>query len=148
MLMPKRLIATLAAGAALAATGCAPDGTAASSAPAAAMPPGQRMMVAEVGQRTVRMVQINDNGRTVDLIYDMAPGQPQSPRVLRLENVNGVLQVIYDNSVHPWRWVRAAHRASCSRAAGCTKCNTARRPRRPAAADRPRRLPDQVDPFG
>ncbi len=98
MLMPKRLIATLAAGAALAATGCAPGGTAAPSSPAA-MRPGQRMMAGELGQRTVRMVQINDNGGTVDLIYDMAPGQPQSQRVLRLENVNGMLMVIYDNTV-------------------------------------------------
>lgn len=64
------------------------------------MQPGSRTMLnAEVGQRVVRQVMIGDNGSTIDLVYDMGQGQPQSQRVLRLENVNGMLQVIYDTSV-------------------------------------------------
>jgi hypothetical protein len=33
----------------------------------------------------------------------MAPGLPQSQRVLRLENVNGMLEVIYDAAVPSMR---------------------------------------------
>lgn len=65
-----------------------------------AMPTGSRMTLnAQLGQRVVRQVMIGDNGSTIDVIYDMGAGQPQSQRVLRLENVNGMLQVIYDTSV-------------------------------------------------
>ena len=41
---------------------------------------------------------INDDA-SVTLVYDMAPGLPRSQRVVRLENVNGMLEVIYDTAV-------------------------------------------------
>ena len=60
------------------------------------MQPGQRLQLGPMmGQRSLRMVMVNDDA-TVTLVYDMAPGLPQSQRVLRLENVNGMLEVIYD----------------------------------------------------
>lgn len=66
----------------------------------APMQPGQRMATgAAVGERTVRQVMISDGGGGITVVYDMAPGQTQSQRVLRLENVNGMLEVIYDNQV-------------------------------------------------
>jgi hypothetical protein len=51
-----------------------------------------------MGERTVRDVMISQGGGGITVIYDMAPGQPQSQRVLRLENVNGMLEVIYDQA--------------------------------------------------
>jgi hypothetical protein len=61
------------------------------------MQPGQRMQLGPMmGERVVRQVMIGDDGNTVILMYDMAPGQPQSQRVLRLENRNGMLEVVYD----------------------------------------------------
>ena len=51
-----------------------------------------------MGERTVRDVMISQGGGGITVIYDMAPGQPQSQRVLRLENVNGMLEVIYDHA--------------------------------------------------
>lgn len=66
----------------------------------APMQPGQRMALgAAVGERTVRQVMISDGGGGITVVYDMAPGQTQSQRVLRLESVNGMLEVIYDNAV-------------------------------------------------
>ncbi len=66
----------------------------------APMQPGQRMPTgAAVGERTVRQVMVSQGGGGVTIVYDMAPGQTQSQRVLRLENVNGMLEVIYDNAV-------------------------------------------------
>jgi hypothetical protein len=66
----------------------------------APMQPGQRMATgAAVGERTVRQVMISQGGGGLTIVYDMAPGETQSQRVLRLENVNGMLEVIYDNSV-------------------------------------------------
>jgi hypothetical protein len=63
------------------------------------MQPGQRMQLGDMlGQRTVRDVMISQGGGGITVIYDMAPGQPQSQRVLRLENVNGMLEVIYDQA--------------------------------------------------
>ena len=68
----------------------------------APMQPGQRMATgAAVGERTVREVMISQGGGGLTIVYDMAPGQTQSQRVLRLENVNGMLEVIYDNKVAP-----------------------------------------------
>jgi hypothetical protein len=64
---------------------------------AAPMQPGQRMQTGvAVGERTVREVMISQDGGGIAIIYDMGPGAPQSKRVLRLENVNGMLEVIYD----------------------------------------------------
>ncbi len=63
------------------------------------MQPGQPVQLGMgLGQRTIRMVMLNDNGGGIDIVYDMAPGTPSSARVLRLENVNGMLQVIYDEA--------------------------------------------------
>jgi hypothetical protein len=63
------------------------------------MQPGERRQLGEiVGGRTVRDVMISQGGGGITVIYDMAPGQPQSQRVLRLENVNGMLEVIYDQA--------------------------------------------------
>ncbi len=87
------LAAALAAGAAFSVPAFAQTAT-------TPMPTGSRMTLnAELGQRVVRQVMIGDNGSTIDVVYDMGSGQPQSQRVLRLENVNGMLQVIYDTSV-------------------------------------------------
>ena len=52
-----------------------------------------------MGQRIVREVMISQGGGGLTVIYDMAPGQPESKRVLRLENVNGMLEVIYDEAM-------------------------------------------------
>lgn len=72
--------------------------TAAAQAPTP-MQPGQRMQLGDMlGQRTVRDVMISQGGGGITVIYDMAPGQTQSQRVLRLENVNGMLEVIYDQA--------------------------------------------------
>jgi hypothetical protein len=61
------------------------------------MQPGQQLRLGPVmDERVVRMVMIGDDGNSADIIYDMAPGLPRSGRVLRLENVNGMLQGIYD----------------------------------------------------
>lgn len=90
--------AVLAASAAIAPLPASAQGT--TPAQAAAMQPGGRMMInAGLGQRVVRMVMIGDNGGTIDIVYDMPPGATQSQRVLRLENVNGMLQVLYDTTV-------------------------------------------------
>jgi len=67
-------------------------------APATMQPAVQMQLGAALGSRVVRQVMIGDQGNTVELVYDMAPGQPQSRRVLRLENVNGMLRVIYDEA--------------------------------------------------
>ncbi len=66
---------------------------------AAPMQPGQRMQLGPVvGERVVREVMISQGGG-LSVVYDMAPGQPESKRVLRLENVNGMLEVIYDTAM-------------------------------------------------
>ena len=71
--------------------------TTASAQSAGPMQPGERRQLGEImGQRTVRDVMISQGGGGITVIYDMAPGQPQSQRVLRLENVNGMLEVVYD----------------------------------------------------
>ena len=63
------------------------------------MQPGQHQQLGDMlGQRTVRDVMISQGGGGITVIYDMAPGQPQSRRVLRLENINGMLEVIYDQA--------------------------------------------------
>ena len=52
-----------------------------------------------MGERIVREVMISQGGGGLTVIYDMEPGQPESKRVLRLENVNGMLEVIYDEAM-------------------------------------------------
>jgi hypothetical protein len=63
----------------------------------ATMQPGQRLQLGPiVGERTVRQVMIAEGGGGIEIVYDMGPGSTQSQRVLRLENVNGMLEVVYD----------------------------------------------------
>jgi hypothetical protein len=58
---------------------------------------GQRIQLGPMmGSRIVREVMIGPEG-SVMLFYDMLPSAPESRRVLRLENRNGMLEVIYDN---------------------------------------------------
>lgn len=64
------------------------------------MQPGQRMQLAAgMSNRVVRQVMIAPDGGSIDIIYDMPAGAPESKRVLRLENVNGMLEVIYDTAM-------------------------------------------------
>jgi len=85
---------------AMAATAAATPGMSWAQGAPSTMQPGQHLRLGPVmGERVVRMVMIGDDGNSVDIVYDMAPGLPQSARVLRLENVNGMLQVIYDYSM-------------------------------------------------
>ena len=67
---------------------------------AAPVQPGQRMQFGPVmGERIVREVMISQGGGGLTVVYDMAPGQPESKRVVRLENVNGMLEVVYDTAM-------------------------------------------------
>ena len=67
---------------------------------AAPVQAGQRVQLGPVmGERVVREVMISQGGGGLSIVYDMAPGQPESKRVLRLENVNGMLEVIYDTAM-------------------------------------------------
>lgn len=62
--------------------------------------PGQRMqVVAGLGKGTVQQVMISPDGGGIDIVYAMPAGAPESRRVLRLENVNGMLEVIYDTAM-------------------------------------------------
>jgi len=66
----------------------------------AALQPGQRIVLGTMMEsRVVREIMIGQDGNTVVLMYDMPAGSPQSRRVLRLENRNGMLEVIYDTTV-------------------------------------------------
>lgn len=70
-----------------------------SNAPALPMQFGQRLPLgAMMGERIVREVMIGPEG-SVTLFYDMLPSAPESRRVLRLESVNGMLEVIYDEAM-------------------------------------------------
>ena len=61
---------------------------------------GQRVQLGPMmGERIVREVMISQGGGGLTVIYDMAPGAPESKRVLRLENVNGMLEVIDDEAM-------------------------------------------------
>jgi hypothetical protein len=103
------LASVLVIGAACSQTGAMPQAVAPTQAPApmqaapsvqaAAMQPGQRMMIGPMDGRVIRHVMISPGGGGIDLVYDMPPGAPQSQRVLRLENVNGMLEVIYDTQM-------------------------------------------------
>ena len=64
------------------------------------MQPGQRVQLGPMmGDRVIRHVMVTDGGGGIDIVYDMRPGQPESKRVLRLENVNGMLEVVYDTAM-------------------------------------------------
>lgn len=84
---------------AFAAGGVAPA-LAQGTAPALPMQIGQRVQLGNmVGERIVREVMVSQGGGGLTVVYDMAAGQPESKRVLRLENVNGMLEVIYDEAM-------------------------------------------------
>jgi hypothetical protein len=101
-MMPRSaiLVATLAAVAA-GVSGCAqPAATTPQAATATTMQPGQRMQLGRMmDQRVVREVMITQDGGGLVVVYDMPPGAPQSQRVVRLENVNGMLEVVYDTQM-------------------------------------------------
>ncbi len=86
---------------AFAAVGGAAPALAQSTTPAALpMQIGQPVQLGNMmGERIVREVMISQGGGGLTVIYDMAPGQPESKRVLRFENVNGMLEVIYDQAM-------------------------------------------------
>ena len=66
---------------------------------ASPMQPGQRMQTGvALGERSVREVMTSQGGGGITLVYDTGAGAPRSQRVLRLENVNGMLEVIYDTA--------------------------------------------------
>ena len=91
--MRKTLIALTLA---LAAGGATP----ALAQSAAPVQPGQHVQLGPMmGERVVREVMISQGGGGPTVVYDMAPGQPESKRVLRLENVNGMLEVVYDTAM-------------------------------------------------
>jgi hypothetical protein len=94
--MRKTLIAVTLA---FAASGGAPA-SAQGNPPSPPMQVGQRVQLGPMmGERVVREVMISQGGGGLTVVYDMAPGQPESKRVLRLENVNGMLEVIYDTAM-------------------------------------------------
>ena len=65
------------------ATGVVAPALAQSAAP---VQPGQRVQLGPmVGERVVREVMISQGGGGLTVVYDMAPGQPESKRVLRLD---------------------------------------------------------------
>jgi len=66
----------------------------------AALHPGQRLALRTMmGGRMVREIMIGNDGNSVLLMYDAPAGAPQSRRVLRLDNNNGMLEVTYDTDV-------------------------------------------------
>lgn len=97
--MRKTLFAAALALAPLAAGGA--PAAAQGSAPAA--PPmqiGQRVQLGPMmGGRVVREVMVSQGGGGLTVVYDEPSGPPESKRVLRLENVNGMLEVIYDEAM-------------------------------------------------
>ncbi len=82
------------------ASGAAGPVLAQSNAPALPMQIGRPVQLGPMmGERIVREVMVSQGGGGLTVIYDMAPGQPESKRVLRLENFNGMLAVIYDGAM-------------------------------------------------
>ena len=82
------------------ASGAAGPVLAQSNAPSLPMQIGRPVQLGPMmGERIVREVMVSQGGGGLTVIYDMAPGQPESKRVLRLENVNGMLEVIYDEAM-------------------------------------------------
>ena len=67
---------------------------------AAPMQPGQRVQLGPMmGERIVRAVMISPGGGGLAVVYDAPAGQPESTRVLRLETVHGMLEVVYDTAM-------------------------------------------------
>jgi hypothetical protein len=100
----RKSLTALAILAAAAAAGCADTGVrtgrAQSSTPAALpMQIGQRVQLGPMGDRVVREVMVSQGGGGLIVVYDMPPGQPESKRVLRLENVNGMQELAYDTEM-------------------------------------------------
>ena len=84
----------------LAAAGCAPAPARQSSAPGLPMQFGQRVQLGSMmGDRVIREVMISQGGGGLAVAYDAPAGRPESRRVLRLENVNGMLEVLYDTAM-------------------------------------------------
>ena len=80
---------------AVVASGAAGPVLAQSTAPALPMQIGRPVQLGPMmGERIVREVMVSQGGGGLTVIYDMAPGQSESKLVLRLENVNGMLEVI------------------------------------------------------
>jgi hypothetical protein len=72
----------------LAPAGFGGAGPALAQPTAAPMQPGQRVQLGPMmGERVVREMMVSQGGGGLAVVYDAAPGQPQSQRVLRLENV-------------------------------------------------------------
>jgi hypothetical protein len=103
--MQKTLSALALLGLAAITAGCAD--TAARTAQAgprttpAALPMqiGQRVQLGPMMEgRVVREVMVSQDGGLV-VVYDNPPGQPESKRVLRLENNNGMQEVVYDTAM-------------------------------------------------
>lgn len=87
------------------AAGCAESGARTAAQPQASTPAALPMQVGQrvqlgpmMGSRVVREVMVSQDG-SVFLVYDNPPGQPESKRVLRLENVNGMQEVVYDTAM-------------------------------------------------
>ena len=81
--------------------GAAPAALAQNTQPAALpMQIGQRVQLGPMmGERIVREVMVSQGGGGLTVVYDAPAGQPESKRVLRLENINGMLEVIYDTAM-------------------------------------------------
>ena len=95
--MRKTLIAVTLAFAAFGGAPVLAQGNAPAAPP---MQVGQRVQLGPMmGERVVREVMISQGRGGRSVVYDAAPGQPESKRVLRLENVNGMLEVIYDEAM-------------------------------------------------
>ncbi len=87
---------------AIAAAAMAPAAAGPAVTPLAArMRPGERVQLGRMmGNGRVRMVMISENGGTIDVIYDESDPRQRtmSARALRLENRNGMLEVVYDTA--------------------------------------------------
>jgi hypothetical protein len=93
------LVATAAAGCAetTARTAQATPRTAPAALP---MQIGQRVQLGPMMEgRIVREVMVSQGGGGLIVVYDNPPGQPESRRVLRLENNNGMQEVVYDTAM-------------------------------------------------
>lgn len=96
----------LLAATAFVAVGCAEGGARTAAQPQASAPAalpmqiGQRVQLGPMmGDRVVREVMVSQDGGSVFLVYDNPPGQAESKRVLRLENRNGMQEVVYDTAM-------------------------------------------------
>ena len=61
---------------------------------------GQRVQLGPMMEgRVVREVMVSQGGGGLIVVYDNPPGQPELKRVLRLENNNGMQEVVYDTAM-------------------------------------------------